>query len=102
MVTAEVAGSAAYSQVNMTSSAVKGTPSCQTTPCLETPGDRGAIRRQVAVRKAGNRFGQDRHEFPMTIEASQWLVHDTCGIAIFETIRQVRIQQRRRLPPQES
>src|SRR5438128_388032 len=43
---AAVAGSLMYSQVKITSSAVKGVPSCQTTPCL---------RRQIVQVPSGAR-----------------------------------------------
>ena len=71
-------------------------------PPFQPPGDRSALRRQAAVRQTGDLLRQDRHEFALPVEARQRLVDHARRINVFEATRQMRVQDRRGLPPQQS
>src|SRR6267142_2831839 len=85
MVVAAVAGSAAYSQLKTMSSAVNGLPSCQTTfffsfQVIDLPSFATA---------------------PFWIERRQRLVEDPRAVLVLGAGREMRIEERRRLPPQD-
>ena len=101
VVTAAVAGSVAYSQLKTTSSAVKGFPSCHWTfrlsfqvtdvPSLATPPF--ATRRDLG--------GQVREEVAVGVERRERLVEDPRAVLVLGAVREVGVQEGRRLPPQD-
>ena len=68
---------------------------------LELPDDRLAVAGQAAVLESGNLGGEHRHEVAVGVPAGQRLVEDARGLLVLGADGEVRIEQRRRLPPQQ-
>ncbi len=67
---------------------------------LEAPRDRGEIASEPAVLHARGLRGQDRDHVAVGIEAGQRLVEDPGGVLVLGAGREVRVEQRGRLPPE--
>src|SRR5262249_53993944 len=65
---------------------------------LQLPGDRLAVLGHRAVLDRGNFGGENRRQIAVGIEGRQRLIEDPRAVLILGTGREMRIQQRRRLP----
>ena len=95
-----VAGSATYSQLKTQSSAVKGLPSCQTTPflsCHVTDLPSLAMPPFCAVGISAARTGD---EVAVRIPGGQRLVEDARAVLVLGADGEVRVEERRALPPE--
>src|SRR5580704_5505007 len=93
--TAAVAGSVAYCQLNTTSSAENGWPSCHLTPGLSF---------QVTDLASAARppfGGEDRVEMAVDVPARQRLVENARGVLVLGAGGEMRVEQGRPLPPQQ-
>ncbi len=100
LVTAAVAGSATYSQLKTTSSAVNGLPSCQVTPRLSRHVTQVRSLARVPLPALGISAARIGHEVAVGIEAGERLVEDARRVLVLGAGGEVRVQERRRLPPE--
>ena len=98
--TAAVAGSAAYSQLKTTSSAVNGLPSCQCTFFLRFHTTQVPSLASAAVVHARDLGGEHREQVAVRVVGGQRLVEDARGVLVLGPGGEVRIEQRRGLPPE--
>ncbi len=68
---------------------------------LETPHHGGAVARDAAVVDARQLGREDRHHAAIGIEARQRLIEDARGVLVLGARREMWVQQRRRLPPED-
>jgi hypothetical protein len=84
--------------LNTTSSAVNGLP---LHALLELPDDGFAVLGEAAVLEVRNLGGEERIEGAIGIPARQRLVEDARAVLVLGPDREVRIEQRRTLPPED-
>ena len=95
--TAAVAGSAAYSQLKTTSSAVNGLPSCQLTPCFSFQVTDMPSAARPPFSRARDLGGEHRHQIAVGVPAGERLVEDARAFLVLGADGEVRVEQRR--PP---
>ena len=67
---------------------------------LELPGDRRAVLGQAAVLDGRDLRGEHRHQVAIGVPPGQRLVEHARAVLVLGADREVRVQQRRALPPQ--
>ncbi len=67
---------------------------------LQLPGDRLAVGREAAVVAARNLGGEDGHQVAVVVPRGQRLVEHARAFLVLRAVGEVRLQQRRALPPQ--
>ena len=98
-VVAAVAGSAAYSQLKTTSSAVKGLPSCHATFFLSRQvTERPSLLTRRSARSESRRRGW--HQVAVGLEGGQRLVEDARAVLVLGAHGEVGVEECRRLPPE--
>ena len=68
---------------------------------LQFPGDGLAVSLQAAVLAVGNLFRQHRHQLTFGTVSGEGLVEDARGFLIFGADGEMRVDERRPLPPQQ-